>query len=72
MGVTVRSPQNLRDPKGAKDFGVSIKPYDARAVEGPIKIGKAGRRLIKSDETGEKVSSRQKYIDNYDRIFGKK
>lgn len=48
----------------------SVKPHTPS--DKGIKVGKAGRRLLASDRRDESKSSREKYRDNYDRIFKKK
>lgn len=75
--VDIFTPNKLaREKKGttAKDNGFhsfSVKPYSP--TDRGIKVGRAGARVIASDKRGvEDASSREKYRDNYDRIFGKK
>lgn len=61
----------VRDAKDAKYFhSFSINPNNPKP-EG-VKVGRAGRRKIASDERGERESPKQKFDNNYDRIFKKK
>lgn len=65
-----------RNPKGTRPddnsfHSFSVKPYSPG--DKGIKVGKAGRRLVASDKRGEEDNaSRERYRNNYDRIFGKK
>jgi hypothetical protein len=72
--IIVKNKIGARDPKGTtpKDgfHSFSVKPHQPK--DRGIKVGRAGRKLIASDQRDEDKSARQKYMDNYDKIFGKK
>lgn len=66
---TVRDQRGTTGPNSFSNFSITpSKPTDTG-----VKVGKAGRKLIASDNRAdENATSRKKYRDNYDRIFGKK
>lgn len=74
--IIVKGSRAARDPKGTRPndnsfHSFSVKPHTPG--DAGVKVGKAGRRLIASDNRGkEEGDARENYRDNYDRIFGKK
>lgn len=68
--IAARNPRGTR-PNDNAFHSFSVKPYSP--TDKGIKVGKAGRRLIASDKRSEEdITSREKYRNNYDRIFGKR
>ena len=67
--IGARNPRGVR-PNDNSFHSFSVKPHTPG--DAGVKVGKAGRRLIASDNRGkEEGDPRDNYRDNYDRIFGK-